>query len=130
MLLFCHFQNRCHLLHDLIVIPTAMGSQTAGAVFDAILKIYEAPPAFVPQRIQRTIAEQTAECLRVRTLMTGKILAFPVLEEIIMTHLQFTPSILLAASRKYCYNILKLPSRDKFRTAPVGNPFAVRFSDG
>lgn len=76
-----------HFLAYLSVILPDMGSKAAGTILDAILRIPEAAAAFVRKAIQRAIAEQTAECFRVSTRMTGKILTFPVLKEIIMAHM-------------------------------------------
>ena len=85
--LFRQFDNRGHFFTDQIVILPAMGDPAMGAILDALFCVAEIAAAFVPQGIQRTIAEQTAEGLRVRTGMAGKILALLVLEKVIMWHI-------------------------------------------
>jgi len=77
-----------------------MGLQAAGAILDPLLRISKAAAAPVTQRIQRTIAEQTAEAITIRPLMAGKIFTFPILEKIIIRHSD--PPICKA--RKLCYN--------------------------
>ena len=66
-----------------IIILPAVGTQAVGTVLDSVLCISEIAAAMIPQRIQRTIAEKTAESLRICIGMAGKIFTVPVLEEII-----------------------------------------------
>ena len=64
-----------------------MGLQTTGTIFDAIGQVLKSAAALISQRIKGAVAKQAAERFRIRTLMAGKILAFPVLEEIIIRHI-------------------------------------------
>mgnify|MGYP004533111461 CR=1 FL=1 len=67
--------------YDVAVAAAAMGQQTTGAVLDAVFQIPEIAAAFAAQRIQRAVAEQAVEVLRMVRLMAGKKLARPVLGE-------------------------------------------------
>ena len=84
--LFRKLQNFVHLSGDLLVIFPLVGAQAKGAVLDALFRITEISAAAIPQGVQRTVAEQAAEPLRVRVGMAGKKLTFPILEKIIMAH--------------------------------------------
>jgi hypothetical protein len=64
-----------------------VGAQAVGAVFHATFCITEAAAALIAQAVKGTIAEQTAEGLRVCTGMAGKILTFTMLEKIIIRHI-------------------------------------------
>ena len=61
---------------DISVIFPSVGNQAARAVLDPVFCITEIPAAFLSQRVQRTVAEQAVEVLRIRALMTGKIFTF------------------------------------------------------
>ena len=63
-----------------------MGMQAPGAIFDSIFQVAEAAAALVCQTIQRAVAEQAAKSIWIGAFMAGKILAFPVLEKVIVTH--------------------------------------------
>ena len=63
-----------------------MGTKTVGAVFDTVCRIREMTAATVCKTVERTVAEQTAECFRVCPLVAGEILTFPVLKKVIMAH--------------------------------------------
>jgi hypothetical protein len=63
-----------------------VGNQAAGAVLNAILGIGEVSPAFVPQRIQGTVAKQAAELPFLYALMAGKELTFYVLYKLVIFH--------------------------------------------
>ena len=88
---FCQFQNFSHLIADGAIILPPVGPETAGAVLDSFVRIPEAAPALFPQSVQGAVAEQAAETLRVRPLMTGEILTFPVLKKIVMAHSPSNP---------------------------------------
>ncbi len=74
------------LLHDFQKLPVAadnlgivlrdVGKEAMGAVLDAVPGIGEVAPALAAQGIERTVAEQAVEALRVRVGVTGKVLAF------------------------------------------------------
>ena len=83
---FCQFQDFLHLIADGAIILPPVGTQAPGAVLDAIADITEAAPAPVAQSVQRAVAEQAAEALRVSPLVTGEVLAFLILKKIVMTH--------------------------------------------
>ena len=67
--------------YDVAVAAAAMGQQATGAVLDAVFQIPEIAAAFAAQRIQRAVAEQAVEVLRMVRLMAGEELARPVLGE-------------------------------------------------
>ena len=87
--LFRKFQNLWHFFHDFSIIFPAVGTETVGAVFDAIGQIAETAATAIPQSVQRTVTKQTVEGIRIRPRMTGEIFTFPVLKKIVMGH--FTP---------------------------------------
>ena len=62
-----------------------MGDQAILAAFYAVFEIDEIPAAFVPQRIQRAVAEQAVEFLT-RALVAGEALAFRVAEKFVFLH--------------------------------------------
>ena len=78
------FHNFPHLSHDPIVVFCAVGFCAAGAVFDAVFCISKAAATLIPQGIQGAEAEQAVEVLFFPTLMTGELLAFSVLEELMV----------------------------------------------
>jgi hypothetical protein len=76
-------------LHHVAVTPPPVGYQAIGAVLHAAVQIDEVAAAVTAQRIQRTVAEQTVEVLRMVGLVTRKELAGSVLGEGIVTFLRF-----------------------------------------
>ena len=83
---FRKFQNFGHFFHDLAVIFPAVGAQAVGAILDAVGQILEAAAAFVAQGVEGAVAENAGEGFRVGARMAGEILAFPVLEKVVMAH--------------------------------------------
>jgi len=63
-----------------------MGTQAGRAILDAALRIGKAATAAVAQCVQRTIAKQAIEILRVRVLVAREIGAFPILEKAVVCH--------------------------------------------
>ena len=88
---FCKLQNLLHPLTDCSVVFPPVRPQTPGAILDSLVRIPEAAPALLPQSVQWAVAEQAAETLRVRPLVTRKILTFPVLKKIVMAHSSSNP---------------------------------------
>ena len=81
------FLRTFHGLQNAFVIPCdigvalfAVGQNAVGAVLDASGEIPEITAAPVPQSIERTIAEEAVEVLRVRLFMAGEKLTVPVAE--------------------------------------------------
>ena len=60
---------------DVLIIFRQMRKQAVRAVLDTVVQNPEITAAFRAQRVQRTVAEQTVEILRVRACMTGKVFA-------------------------------------------------------
>ena len=81
-----HLHDHGELAEDQTVIFSFVGDQTVGAVLDPLGGIFEISAAFISQRVQRAVAEQSAEGLGIGALVAGKILAFTVLVEIVMRH--------------------------------------------
>jgi len=79
LFLFRQFHYHVHLLHDAIVVLPTVGHQTVTAILDTIIQISKVTAAFVPQRIERTIAEQAAKFFLLKTIVTGKKLTLPIL---------------------------------------------------
>ena len=77
--LLCQLHQLRVLGYDVAVAAAAMGQQAVGAVLDTVFQIPEIAAAFAAQRIQRAVAEQAVEVLRMVRLMAGKKLARPVL---------------------------------------------------
>ena len=75
-----------------------MGLQATGTILYAVGQILKSAAAPISQRIKGAVAKQAAERFRIRTLMTGKILAFPVLEEIIIRHITPLSKEILSAA--------------------------------
>jgi hypothetical protein len=65
-----------------------MGNQAVGAVFDALLRVSEIPPAAFPKGIQRAVTEQAIKLFRIRPCVAGKKFTFPVAEKFVMFHAQ------------------------------------------
>ena len=64
-----------------------MGLQAIGAILNAVGQIPKPAAALVTQRIKGAIAEQAIEGFGIRSLMAGKILAFPILEKFVIGHI-------------------------------------------
>ena len=77
---FCHFPGNAF-----VVFPF-MGAQTGGAILNAALRIRKIAAALIAQCIQRTVAEQATEILKVICFVAGEIITFGVLEKIIIWH--------------------------------------------
>ena len=91
-----------------------MGFCTIGAVFDSIHGVDKASAAAVTQCVQGAIAEQATEVFILYALMAGKILAFTILEKLIVLH----------------FELLRPLSTDKFPAADEKTPSFRLFSDG
>ena len=85
------FPNLPHQFRQLAIFPgyiavvlCLMGQLAVRAVFDSLICHSEIPAAFIPQRIQWTIAEQTVKILGICSRMTRKIFTFFVTEKSIM----------------------------------------------
>ena len=74
------------MLADRFIVFPSMRPQTMLTVFDAGGGVLEIPPAVLPKTVKRTIAEQAAEGFRIRSGVTRKILALPVLKKVVMRH--------------------------------------------
>ena len=81
-----HLHDHGELAEDQTVIFPFMGYQAVGAVLDAFVCVLEVATAFVSQRIQRAVTEQSAEGLGIGAFVAGEVFTFPVLVEIIMAH--------------------------------------------
>ena len=84
--LFCQVHHQRHLLHDGIIVLSAMGSEAIGTVLNSLFGIGKIASAPVTQRIERTVAEQAAEPLGICAGMAGKILASLILNKIVICH--------------------------------------------
>ena len=69
--------------HYCVVILLKVRPYAPGAVLDALLGEGKAAPAFVSQKIQRTVAEKAVEIVRIRALVAGEKLALRVIYELI-----------------------------------------------
>jgi hypothetical protein len=81
LLLFYQLDDLSHLFHYLIVISRSVGLQTPGAILDPLVRITEASSAPIPQRIQRTVAEQTVEVIGVFGGVAREVLALLIAEK-------------------------------------------------
>ena len=81
---FCQFQNRIHGFADIIIVFPPMGTQAGGAILITILRVPEITAAAISQAVKRTVAENTAEGLRIGTGMTRKILTLLMLKKIVI----------------------------------------------
>ncbi len=63
-----------------------MGTQAAGAILDALGCIGKITAAAAAQRIQRTVAKQAAEALRITFRMARKVFTLSVLKKIVVCH--------------------------------------------
>ena len=73
---------------DIFIMIALMGREAAGAILDAVFGVFEVPLALPAQGIQRTIAEQAVEILGMLSFMAGKVFAFCILEEGIVSALR------------------------------------------
>ena len=87
-----------HFLHHIVIVFPSVRYKAICAILDAALGIAKIAAAFIPQCIQGAIAEKAVKILRTAALMTGKILAFFILEKLIMLH----------------FSLLQILSRDMF----------------
>ena len=71
---------------DLFVVFPPVWLQAVGAILDPLLGICKITSAIFSQRIQRTVAKQTAKTFRVCAGVAGKILACFILEIVIIGH--------------------------------------------
>ena len=71
---------------NVFVAVLAVGLGAGGAVLDALIRIGEITAAFCAKRIQRAIAEQAIEMLRICAFVAGKILAFFIFDKFIVLH--------------------------------------------
>ena len=84
-LAFLHFFDDFHKAGDhTVVIFPPVREQTAGAVLYPVLRIAEIAAAAASERVERTVAEQAVEILRVLCLMAWEILAVPVLKKCVV----------------------------------------------
>ena len=115
-LFFSHFHNELQLFTNFGVILPAVGPQAVGAILDPIRRICEAAATVLPQRIQWAVTKQTAEFLRVRSRVAGKVLTIPVLNKIAghNTHL----SIIILSPAPHC----KKKSSAVRRLRPLDKP--------
>ena len=79
--LFGQLRDLAELPGDIAVAFPPVGQETGAAILDAVADIAEVAAAPVAQGIQRTVAEQAVEVLRMGGLVAGKELAGRVLEE-------------------------------------------------
>lgn len=70
------------LARDIAIALPAMGNQAAAAVLEPAGGIAEIPSAFISQRIQRAVAKQAVEVLRIIGGVAGKVFAFAVGKEL------------------------------------------------
>ena len=80
----------------MIVISPLVGHKAGRAILYTVFRIGEITAAFVPQGVQRTVAEKAVKIRGVFALMARKILAFFILEKFIVLHfllLKFCPRI-------------------------------------
>ncbi len=61
-----------------------MRTDASGAVLDALIGIGETASAFIAQEIQRAVAEQTVEIIRIGAFVARKILALLVREILVI----------------------------------------------
>ena len=83
---FYQGKDICHFFADGSVIFPAVGPEAAGAVLDAVFRVAEIAAAGFTQAVQRAVAEQAAEMLRVRPLVAGEIFTCRVLEKVVVCH--------------------------------------------
>ena len=77
------------MLQNAAIVFPLVGNLAAGAILEAIFCIVECTTTAITQGIERALAVQAAEILRICTGMTGEILTFPVLMIRIMLAIPF-----------------------------------------
>lgn len=82
----CHFKDHGHFSQNQSIILSFMGNEAVTAIFDPSIRVFEIAAALIAQRIERTIAEQTAEAFRICTFVAGEIFTFLILIKIVMSH--------------------------------------------
>jgi hypothetical protein len=70
---------------NILIILSSVRNHAGGAILVALLGISEISAALFPKRVQRTIAEQTVEIFPIVGCVAGKIFAFGVAEELVVT---------------------------------------------
>ena len=78
---FCDFQDFAILAHDVGVVFSLVRNLTVAAVLDTLFGVLEITAAFVLQCVQRTVAEQTVEVVRILRFVTGEKFAVFVIDE-------------------------------------------------
>ena len=78
---FCDLQNVAVLAHDVGIVVSLVGNHAVAAVLDPVLGVLEVTAAFILQRVQRTVTEQTVEVVRILGLVTGEKFAVFVIDE-------------------------------------------------
>ena len=95
---------------DVLVMFFLMGIETIGAVLASVGEIHKLTAARRPQRIERAVAEQAVEVLRVCTGMTGKVFTCPVRKiGILFVHAENT-SVSSCGLQQYNRSLLKTQS--------------------
>lgn len=77
------FQDRQYFLISIcdgIIVFVLVRVQTETAVFVAIWQVHKRTTAAVSQNVQRAIAEQAIEIVRIGLWVTGKVFTIPVTE--------------------------------------------------
>ena len=69
------------LVDDPAVVFPQMGDQAGRAVLDSLVRVTEIPAAVPAQGIERAVAEQAVEPVRIRDPVAGEIFTFSVLEK-------------------------------------------------
>ena len=91
--LFRQLHHSAHVFHNAVVILFPVRAQAAGAILNTLLRIAEIASALISQCIQRAIAKQAAEILRILALVAREILAFCILKEFIIFHIWLFPPL-------------------------------------
>ena len=78
---FCDFQDFAVLAHDVGVVVFLVGNHAVAAILDSIFGVFKITAAFVFQCVQRTVAEQTVEVVRILRFVTGEKFAVFVIDE-------------------------------------------------
>lgn len=80
-------------LHELLVFPRdvficspAVRNHAAATVLNSVFKVSKITPAFIAQRIQRAVAEQTVKIIFVLYIMAWEVFTFPMAEKLVFTH--------------------------------------------
>ena len=82
LLRFLHFPDDIAEAGDhAVIVFLPVRKHAVHAVFDARLRVAEVPAAFAPEDVQRAVAEQAVEALRVRRLVSGKVFTVGILKK-------------------------------------------------